>query len=127
MMVSKPPKNALYLLPNAFTTSALFFGFYAILQGIAGQWQEAALGVLTAAVLDACDGRVARWTNTESRFGIEYDSLADAVAFGAAPAVLFYQWQLKNLGELGLAISFFLLCCHFVASSTLQLPSWQSR
>ena len=84
----KKPRHAIYALPNAFTTAALFAGFYSILRAIAGDWQGAAIGVLAATVLDACDGRVARLTGTESSFGAEYDSLADVVAFGVAPAIL---------------------------------------
>ena len=84
----------------------MFAGFYSILRAIAGDWQGAAIGVLAATVLDACDGRVARLTGTESSFGAEYDSLADVVAFGVAPAILAYQWALSGLGKIGLGAAF---------------------
>jgi CDP-diacylglycerol--serine O-phosphatidyltransferase len=94
------------LLPNAFTTAALFAGFFAILQAVQGNWQAAALAVVVAAVLDACDGRVARWTGTQSSFGAEYDSLADVISFGVAPALIMYQWSLMALGKIGLGAAF---------------------
>ena len=100
------PRHAVYLLPNAFTTAALFAGFFAILQANAGQWEAAAWAILAAAVLDACDGRVARWTNTQSSFGAEYDSLADVISFGVAPALLMYEWKLEILGKFGLVAAF---------------------
>ena len=116
------PRTALYLLPNAITTAALFSGFYAILQAVSGNWRTAAFGVLVAALLDACDGRVARWTNTDSVFGIEYDSLSDTVAFGVAPAVLFYQWQLSDLGNFGIAAAF----C-YCAATALRLARFNCQ
>lgn len=121
-MKRKRARNALYLLPNAFTTAALFAGFYAILQAIGGDWQQAAAGVVIAAILDACDGRVARWTGTESDFGVEYDSLSDAIAFGVAPAVLFYQWSLHDLGRIGIGVAF----C-FCAAAALRLARFNTQ
>lgn len=100
------PRNAIYLLPNAFTTAALFAGFYAITRAVEGDWQGAVWGVLIAALLDGCDGRVARMTGTESAFGAEYDSLADIISFGAAPALLAYQWSLVQLGNIGAGAAF---------------------
>ena len=102
----RTPRHAVYLLPNAFTTAALFAGFYAITQAVAGDWQSAAWGVIIAAMLDGCDGRVARWTGTASPFGAEYDSLSDAVSFGVAPALLAYQWSLAGLGNIGAGAAF---------------------
>lgn len=100
------PKNAVYLLPNAFTTAAMLFGFYAILMVMDGNFQTAATCTIIAALLDACDGRVARWTGTESRFGLEYDSLADVVSFGVTPALLLHQWLLSGLGGWGIGLAF---------------------
>lgn len=99
-------RHAVYLLPNAFTTAALFAGFFAILQAISGDWQQAAVAVVIASVLDACDGRIARWTGTQSSFGAEYDSLADVISFGVAPALIAYQWSLSGLGKAGLGVAF---------------------
>ena len=100
------PRHAIYLLPNAFTTAALFAGFYAITRAIDNDWQGAAWGVLIAALLDGCDGRAARLTGTESAFGAEYDSLSDIISFGAAPALLAYQWSLAQLGNIGAGAAF---------------------
>lgn len=100
------PKNAVYLLPNSVTTAAMLFGFYAIFKTMEGDLQTAATCVIIAALLDACDGRIARWTGTESKFGLEYDSLADVVSFGVTPALMLYQWQLHNLGGLGIGVAF---------------------
>jgi CDP-diacylglycerol--serine O-phosphatidyltransferase len=89
-----------YLLPNALTTGALFAGCYSIIAGINGQFEAAAVAIGVAALLDGLDGRVARLTNTQSEFGIQYDSLADLVSFGIAPALLAYTFALKDLGDL---------------------------
>ncbi|MGI9297626.1 MAG: CDP-diacylglycerol--serine O-phosphatidyltransferase [Gammaproteobacteria bacterium] len=102
----RKPRHAVYLLPNAFTTAALFAGFFAILQAIGGDWQQAAVAVVAASLLDACDGRIARWTGTQSSFGAEYDSLSDVISFGVAPALIAYQWSLAGLGKLGLGAAF---------------------
>lgn len=110
------PRHAIYLLPNAFTTAALFAGFYAITRAIESDWQGAAWGVLIAAVLDGCDGRAARLTGTESAFGAEYDSLADIISFGLAPALLAYQWSFVHLGNIGKGAAF----C-FCAAAALRL------
>lgn len=100
------PRHAVYLLPNAFTTAALFAGFFAILRAVEGDWQSAAFAVCAAALLDACDGRIARWTGTQSSFGAEYDSLSDVISFGVAPALIAYQWSLSGLGKIGLGAAF---------------------
>ena len=103
--------RAIYLLPNALTTCGLFSGFYAIIATIDGQYQIAALCILIAHVFDGLDGRIARLTNTTSRFGIEYDSLSDVVAFGVAPGVLVYKWALEPWGPWGwLAASLYVVC-----------------
>src|SRR3970282_794584 len=93
--------RGIYLLPNLFTTGALFAGFYAIVQAMNAGFEQGAIGVLVAMVLDGLDGRVARMTRTQSEFGAEYDSLADMVSFGAAPALIMYEWALKSMGRIG--------------------------
>lgn len=100
-MRSPSPKmrKGVYLLPNALTTGALFAGFFSIISGINGRFVPAAIAVLVAALLDALDGRVARLTNTETDFGVQYDSLSDLISFGLAPALLAFNWSLSSLGE----------------------------
>ena len=94
-------RRGIYLLPNLFTTGVLFCGFFAIVQAINGRFEVAAVAIFVAMLLDGMDGRVARWTNTQSEFGAQYDSIADMVAFGAAPALVAYEWTLKDLGTAG--------------------------
>jgi CDP-diacylglycerol--serine O-phosphatidyltransferase len=94
-------RRGIYLLPNLFTTGVLFCGFFAIVQAMNGRFDTAAIAVYVAMVLDGMDGRVARWTNTQSEFGAQYDSIADMVAFGAAPSLIAYEWALKDLGTAG--------------------------
>jgi CDP-diacylglycerol--serine O-phosphatidyltransferase len=96
-----PPSRGIYLLPNLLTTGCLFSGFYSIVAAIDRNFALAGGAVFIAMVFDGLDGRVARWTRTESSFGKEYDSLADMVAFGVAPAVLVYQWGVVRIGEYG--------------------------
>lgn len=98
--------RGIYLLPNLFTTAALFSGFYAMASAISGQFEKAAILVFVSLVLDGLDGRVARMTNTESEFGAEYDSMADMISFGAAPAIVMYLWSLSSLGQAGLIGAF---------------------
>lgn len=93
--------KGVYLLPNALTTGAMFAGFYSIIAGINGQYSAAAMAVVVAGVLDGLDGRVARLTNTQSEFGVQYDSLSDLISFGLAPALLAFNWSLASLRELG--------------------------
>jgi CDP-diacylglycerol--serine O-phosphatidyltransferase len=104
--VSEPPpgglrRRGIYLLPNLFTTGVLFCGFFAIVQAMNGRFDIGCIAVFIAMVLDGMDGRVARWTNTQSEFGAQYDSIADMVAFGAAPALIAYTWALNDLGTAG--------------------------
>ena len=99
-------RRGIYLLPNLFTTAALFFGFYAIVQAMNGRFETSAIAVFVAMVLDGLDGRVARLTHTQSEFGAQYDSLSDMVSFGAAPALIMYEWALKDLGKLGWIAAF---------------------
>ncbi len=97
----RPRSRAIYLLPNLFTTGCLFSGFYAIIAAIDGNYERAGLAVFVAMLCDTLDGRVARMTRTESAFGKEYDSLADMVSFGLAPAIVAYQWGVARLFEYG--------------------------
>jgi CDP-diacylglycerol---serine O-phosphatidyltransferase len=103
--------KGVYLLPNLITTAALFAGFFAIVAAMNGQFETAAIAILVAGVLDGMDGSVARMTNTQSRFGAEYDSLSDCVAFGVAPGLVAYSWALTDLGKLGWAAAFIYVAC----------------
>jgi CDP-diacylglycerol--serine O-phosphatidyltransferase len=94
-------RRGIYLLPNLFTTGALFAGFYAIVQAMNGKFEHAAVAIFIAMVLDGLDGRVARMTHTQSEFGAEYDSLSDMVSFGVAPSLIMYEWALKGMGKWG--------------------------
>lgn len=104
-------QRGIYLLPNLFTTAALFSGFYAIIAGMSGDFQAAAIAIVVAGVFDALDGRIARMTNTSSAFGVEYDSLSDMVSFGLAPALVMFNWALAPIGKLGWAIAFAFSAC----------------
>ena len=99
-------RRGIYVLPNLFTTAALFGGFFAIVQAMKGSFELAAVGIFVAMVLDGLDGRVARMTRTQSAFGAEYDSLSDMVSFGVAPALVTYAWTLKDMGRLGWIAAF---------------------
>jgi CDP-diacylglycerol--serine O-phosphatidyltransferase len=99
-------RRGIYILPNLFTTGVLFGGFYAIVQAMNTRYEHAAVAIFVAMVLDGLDGRVARLTRTQSEFGAEYDSLADVVAFGAAPALVMYEWALRPLGRIGWIVAF---------------------
>ncbi|MGH8052093.1 MAG: CDP-diacylglycerol--serine O-phosphatidyltransferase [Arenimonas sp.] len=113
------PKNKhIYLLPNLLTTCGMFAGFYAILAAANDQFEAACVAVFIAAVFDGVDGRVARLTGTSSEFGVQYDSLADLVSFGVAPALVMYHWALESmksdgamLGKIGWAASFLYMAC----------------
>ena len=97
--------RGVYLLPNLFTTAALFCGFYSIIAALRGHFEPAAIAVFIAMVLDGLDGRVARLTHTESEFGAQYDSMADLVSFGLAPALIMYEWALGTMAEMGPLLS----------------------
>lgn len=99
-------EKGIYLLPNLMTTSALFAGFYAVIAGMNGHFEQGAIAIFVAMIFDGLDGRVARMTNSCSAFGAEYDSLADMISFGLAPALLLYQWGLQDFGKLGWLIAF---------------------
>ncbi len=103
--------NSIYLLPNAVTLAALFCAFFAITQAMAGRYQTAAMWVFAAMIFDGLDGRVARWTNSQSTFGEQLDSLADMVSFGVAPALIAYMWQLKQFGRIGFSVAFIYCAC----------------
>jgi CDP-diacylglycerol---serine O-phosphatidyltransferase len=103
--------KGVYLLPNLITTAALFAGFYAIVAAMNGHFEVAAIAILVAGILDGMDGSVARMTNTQSKFGAEYDSLSDCVAFGVAPGLVAYSWGLTELGKLGWAAAFIYVAC----------------
>ncbi len=104
-------RRGIYLLPNLFTTAALFSGFYAIVQSMNNRFEYAAVAIFIAMVFDGLDGRVARMTHTQSEFGAEYDSLSDMVSFGVAPSLLMYEWAFKDLGKLGWFAAFIYCVC----------------
>lgn len=111
-------RRGVYLLPNLLTSAALFAGFYSIISGINGKFEAAAIAIVVAGLLDGLDGRVARLTNTQSDFGEQYDSLADLISFGLAPALLAFNWSLASLsdisvlaGKLGWLASFLFAAC----------------
>ena len=108
-----PPRRpkGIYVLPNLFTLAALFGGFYAVVMAMNGRFDLAAAGVFSAMVLDSLDGRVARMTNTQSAFGEQMDSLSDMVSFGAAPALVAYEWALRGLGRWGWIAAFVYCAC----------------
>ena len=108
---AKSRRRGIYLLPNLITTGALFAGFFAIVAGMNGDFVASALAILVAGLLDTADGRVARWTRTESQFGAEYDSLSDMVAFGVAPALVAFSWGLGSLGQAGWVATFIYMAC----------------
>jgi CDP-diacylglycerol--serine O-phosphatidyltransferase len=107
----KKRRKGIYILPNLFTLAALFGGFYAVVMAMNGRFDQAAAGVFCAMVLDSLDGRVARMTNTQSAFGEQMDSLSDMVSFGAAPALIAYEWSLKGLGRWGWIAAFVYCAC----------------
>jgi CDP-diacylglycerol--serine O-phosphatidyltransferase len=115
-------KRGIYLLPNLFTTLNLFAGFYAIVQGMNHEFEKSAVAIFVAMVLDSIDGRVARLTRTQSAFGAEYDSLTDMVSFGAAPALVMYEWALRDMGRIGW-IAAFVYC----AGTALRLARFNTQ
>jgi CDP-diacylglycerol--serine O-phosphatidyltransferase len=131
-MPAIPPRKALlnpelrrrgiYLLPNLLTTAALFAGFYAIVQAMTGRFEHAAVAIFIAMVFDGLDGRVARMTRTQSAFGAEYDSLSDMVSFGAAPALIAFEWAMKGMGKWGW-IAAFVYC----AGAALRLARFNTN
>lgn len=114
-------RRGIYILPNLFTTAALFAGFFAIVQAMQGDFERAAVAIFVAMVLDGLDGRVARLTHTQSAFGAEYDSLSDMVSFGAAPSLVMYEWALHDLGRLGWIVAFI-----YCAGAALRLARFNT-
>ncbi|CAH9019101.1 CDP-diacylglycerol--serine O-phosphatidyltransferase [Candidatus Nitrosacidococcus sp. I8] len=104
-------RRGIYLLPNLFTTTGLFAGFYGIIAAINGRFEAAAVAIFIAMLMDGIDGRIARITNTESAFGAEYDSLSDMVSFGMGPALIVYEWSLHTLGKIGWSAAFLYAAC----------------
>jgi CDP-diacylglycerol--serine O-phosphatidyltransferase len=107
----RPRRKGLYVLPNLFTLAALFGGFYGVVMAMNGRFENAAIGIFCAMVLDSLDGRVARMTHTQSTFGEQMDSLSDMVSFGAAPALIMYEWGLRSLGRWGWMAAFVYAAC----------------
>ena len=125
----RPRSRSIYLLPNLFTTGGLFGGFFAIIAASQGRFEAACLAIFIAAVLDGIDGRVARMTNTQSDFGMQYDSLADLVSFGMAPALVMYHWALVSMkldggpfGKIGWLVAFLYAAC-----AALRLARFNSQ
>lgn len=117
-----PRRRGIYLLPNAFTTANLFCGFFAIVMAMNLKFDYAAVAIFAAMLLDSVDGRVARLTNTQSEFGAQYDSLADMLSFGAAPALVVYEWSLRGMGKLGWLAAFV-----YCAGAALRLARFNTN
>jgi CDP-diacylglycerol---serine O-phosphatidyltransferase len=115
-------RKGIYMLPNMITLAALFGGFYAIVMAMNGRFEYAAYGIFSAMVLDSLDGRVARMTHTQSAFGEQMDSLSDMVSFGAAPALIVYEWALKGMGKLGWVAAFV-----YCAAAALRLARFNTN
>jgi CDP-diacylglycerol--serine O-phosphatidyltransferase len=122
-------RRGVFLLPNLLTTGTLFSGFYAIVASIDGNFDRAAIAIFGAMLFDGLDGRVARWTRTETLFGKEYDSLSDMVAFGVAPAIVVYQWGVARIaeynvawGRMGWLVTFF-----YAVAAALRLARFNTR
>lgn len=120
-MPDQSKRRGIYLLPNLLTTAGLFSGFFGIIASINGEFQIAAIAIFVAMVFDGLDGRVARLTNTQSEFGAEYDSMADIVSFGIAPALVAYHWALSDMDKLGWLAAFI-----FVAGGALRLARFNA-
>lgn len=118
----KNKRKGIYLLPNLFTTGALFGGFYAVIAAMNGRFEAAAMAIFIAMILDGLDGRVARMTNTQSDFGAEYDSLSDMISFGIAPALIMYTWSLSSMGKIGWLASF-----TYVVGAALRLARFNTQ
>jgi len=118
----RPRRKGIYILPNAVTLAALFAGFYSIVMAMNGRFEAAAIGVFCAAVLDSLDGRIARMTHSQSAFGEQMDSLCDMVSFGAAPALIVYEWALKGMGKIGWIPAFV-----YIAGAALRLARFNTN
>jgi len=115
-------RRGIYLLPNLLTTGALFAGFYAIVAAVDSRYEAAAIAIFTAMILDGMDGRIARLTNTQSAFGVQYDSLSDQASFGLAPALVIFHWSLFAMGKLGWLAAFV-----YAASASLRLARFNTQ
>jgi CDP-diacylglycerol--serine O-phosphatidyltransferase len=115
-------RRGIYLLPNAFTTANMFCGFFAIVMAMNTKFDYAAVAIFAAMLLDTVDGRVARLTNTQSEFGAQYDSLSDMLSFGAAPALVVYEWSLRGMGKLGWLAAFV-----YCAGAALRLARFNTN
>ncbi|MBQ4829709.1 CDP-diacylglycerol--serine O-phosphatidyltransferase [Alteromonas sp. MMG017] len=120
--MSEQKRKGIYLLPNLLTTAGLFSGFFAVVSSMTGRFEAAAVAIFVAMVFDGLDGRVARMTNTQSDFGAEYDSMADMVSFGMAPALVAYNWGLTELGKFGWLAAFV-----YVAGAALRLARFNTQ
>ncbi|HJV34117.1 CDP-diacylglycerol--serine O-phosphatidyltransferase [Geomonas sp.] len=122
-------RKGIYILPNMFTAGSLFAGFYSMVSTVNGDYRTAALWILASSIFDGLDGKVARLTGTSSKFGVEFDSLADVVSFGAAPGLLVYCWALKPFGRVGWLAGFLFLCCAALrlARFNVQVDTVESR
>jgi len=116
------PSKGMYLLPNFLTSLSLLSGFYAIIAAMDRRFTYAAIAIFISAIFDMLDGRVARMTNSSSRFGVEYDSLSDVIAFGVAPAVLAYLWALKSYGKFGWLAAFLFMACGALRLARVHIP-----
>jgi len=123
----KPRHGSIYLLPNMITTAGLFSGFYAIVAAMNGRFEAAAVAIFVAMVADGIDGRVARLTNTQSEFGVQYDSLSDMVCFGLAPALVMYEWALQSMISVGWAKLGWLAAFIYTASAALRLARFNAQ
>lgn len=120
--MTQPKRKGIYLLPNVLTTAGLFSGFFAVVSSMNGRFEAAAVAIFVAMIFDGLDGRVARMTNTQSEFGAEYDSMADMVSFGMAPALVAYNWGLSGLGKIGWLAAFV-----YVAGAALRLARFNTQ
>lgn len=120
-------QRGVYLLPNLFTTGALFSGFYAVVAAMRGDFVSAPIAVFFALVFDGLDGRIARLTNTSSKFGAEYDSLADMVSFGVAPALVVFSWGLGELGKFGWSTAFIYVACAALRLARFNTQATEGR
>jgi len=120
-------RRGIYLLPNMITTAGLFAGFYAIVAAMNGRFEAAAIAIFVAMVMDGLDGRVARLTNTQSDFGVQYDSLSDMVCFGLAPALVMYEWSLRYMVSVGWAKLGWLAAFIYTASAALRLARFNAQ
>ena len=120
--MTEQKRKGIYLLPNLLTTAGLFSGFFAVVSSMNGRFEAAAVAIFVAMIFDGLDGRVARMTNTQSEFGAEYDSMADMVSFGMAPALVAYNWGLASLGKIGWLAAFV-----YVAGAALRLARFNTQ